>query len=96
MSNNIDRGAGAGFIEAAQSYFNQALPMEEVLRLRDHGVTSAYFRELSYNSQKFRPDEIVALIDNGVSLRFMSNLRKSGRQTLTASDLIKLVRHGLR
>ena len=75
MSNNIDRGAGASFIEAVQSYFNQALPMEEVLRLRDHGVTSAYFRELSYNGQKFRPDEIVALIDNGVSLRFISNLR---------------------
>jgi len=70
------------------------LTLEDYIRLRDHGVTTAFAADLQNAGYDLTAGRIVELRDHGVSSQFLNDLQRYGL-TPSASELVQLRDHGV-
>jgi len=70
------------------------LALEDYIRLRDHGVTTAFAEDLKNAGYDLTAGRMVELRDHGVSSRFLNDLRSYGLKP-AASELVQLRDHGV-
>ena len=72
-----------------------AVPVAELVRMRDHGVSVEFVRELAaLGYPKLSVDALVRLRDHGVSPGYVRELKALGYDRLTPDDLVMLRDHG--
>lgn len=83
----VDELAAAGY---------HGLSVDQLIRLRDHGVDGAYLaglRAAGYSGLSV--DDVVRLRDHGVDPSYIGAMRRAGYGGLSADDLIRLRDHGV-
>ena len=78
----------------AQAGYNN-LPVDDLIRLRDHGVSGSLIAGANSFFGHLSPDDLVALADHGISGSFLAELRAAGMPKFSASDVIRLRDHGV-
>jgi beta-lactamase regulating signal transducer with metallopeptidase domain len=77
---------------------NDVLPPEMLIKMRVHGVTPEYARDLAAISPayaNFVPEELVALRVQGVSASFVRELAELGYRSLSHRDLMSMAIQGV-
>lgn len=72
-----------------------SLPAGDLVRLRIHGVETAFAREARGLGYNFTPDDLVQLRIHGVDGGYLRTLRDAGMRNLTAGQIAKLKMHGV-
>jgi hypothetical protein len=70
------------------------LAVEDYIRLRDHGVTTAFAADLKNAGYDLSANRITEMRDHGVSSKFLNDLRSYGLKP-SASGLVQLHDHGV-
>jgi hypothetical protein len=70
------------------------LPVEQLIKLADHGVSSRYIRELkSLGYENVPVEQLIKLVDHGVSISFIEKARAAGHKEL--DQMIHLQNQGI-
>jgi hypothetical protein len=76
--------------------FFASLTAEQLVALRDSGVSRAYVGQMrSAGLNELHVEDLIELHDNGVTPRFVRDLREAGLADLTLDQLIELFCHGV-
>jgi hypothetical protein len=76
--------------------FFAGLTAEQLVALRDNGVSRAYVEQMrAAGLNELRVEDLIELHDNGVTPRFVRDLREAGLADLTRDQLIELFCHGV-
>jgi beta-lactamase regulating signal transducer with metallopeptidase domain len=72
------------------------LSVDQLLALRDHGVSGRLVRaSAAYFGGRVTPEQLTSLADHGVSTDYLDALRSDGVQGLAVSDVVSLADHGV-
>jgi hypothetical protein len=86
------QGRGDGHSEN----FVASLTAEELIALRDNGVSGAYVEQMhAAGLNRLRVKDLIKLYNNGVTPSFVLDLQEAGLADLTRDQLIKLFCHGV-
>jgi len=73
-----------------------AVPIDELVRARDHGVTADFVRELAaLGYPNLTLDQLIRMRDHGVTPDYAKALKALGYDGLAVEDLVTLRDHGL-
>jgi beta-lactamase regulating signal transducer with metallopeptidase domain len=78
----------------AQAGYNN-LSVDDLIRLRDHGVSGSLIAGATSFFGHPSPDDLVALADHGISNGFLAELRMTGMSLISATDVIRMRDHGV-
>jgi hypothetical protein len=82
-----------GWLAEIQAAGYRDLTVEQLVRLREHGVTGEYIRQIRAAGQELSVDGLLRFREHGVTAEFINALKQAGFQ-LKADDLIRLREHG--
>jgi nitrite reductase/ring-hydroxylating ferredoxin subunit len=83
-------------IDAVKAYGLTRVPAEELVAMRDHGVSATYLSGLTEAGYKgLTPAAMVDMRDHGVSASYINEVRSLGYANLTPAELTKLREHGV-
>jgi hypothetical protein len=86
---------GGDLLDALSRYGYTNLSVDELIALRDHGVSSWLITgAVSYFGHPSAAD-LVRLADHGISGAYLAELHSAGVQALPADDVIRLQDHGV-
>jgi beta-lactamase regulating signal transducer with metallopeptidase domain len=86
-SDFIDELAAAGY---------RGLSVDQLIRLRDHGVSGEYLAQLKAAGYANLPiEDVIRLRDHGVDPSFIGAMKSAGYGSLRIEDLIRLRDHGV-
>ena len=88
MDHDVNTDFIAGFI--AEGYA-PPLPLDMALKLKDHGVTVAFVRDLhGLGFPNISLEKVVEMVDHGVTIGFIDSWKKKIGKLLEPDDYIKL------
>jgi len=71
------------------------LPLDDYVRMRDHGVTPDYVESIrDAGLSKVTPRELVRLRDHGISASYVKRAREVFKETPTVDQIIRLRTRG--
>ena len=74
---------------------HRKLPLEQLIRVRDHGVGGEYARDMRQLGFAVPIDELVRARDHGVTVEFARDMAALGYTNLTLDNLIRIRDHGV-
>ena len=84
------------FIEGLRESGYQRIPLEEVIRLRNHGVSPEFIEGLKRAGYADLPiDQLIRLRNHGVTPEYIEKLKAQGFKSLSIDQLVKLRSHGI-
>lgn len=87
----------SGYVDAMAAVGYTKLSVDQLVEMKQHGVTPGYVRELKALGYQLPPVEtVVELIDHGVSIDYIKKLGALGYRNLSFDDLVEAVDHGVR
>ena len=73
------------------------LTIDEIIALKEHGISSAFLMGISQAGWgKIPPDELMALHAQGVQPNYLRSMRETGLYQLQIADVIRMKQHGVR
>jgi hypothetical protein len=74
----------------------ETLSVEQLVRMKDHGVTTGFIRDLARAGYAGLPvDDFIRLAKHGVTVEFIQGLRYLGYDDLSLDEIIRLKQHGV-
>jgi beta-lactamase regulating signal transducer with metallopeptidase domain len=86
--------AQPGWLEGIQAEGFRNLSVDQLIRLKENGVTADYIRQIRAAGLQPNSDELVRLRENGVTPAFIKDVKQMGYKDLTINDAIRLREHG--
>ena len=78
------------FIEGLRELGYQRIPLEEVIRLRDHGVSPEFIEGLKRAGYAGLPiDQLIRLQSHGVTPEYIEKMKAQGFKSLSIDQLVK-------
>src|SRR4029453_13463628 len=71
------------------------VPLEDVVRMKDHGVTPEYLADRKEILKDLTVAEVVRLRDHGITPGFVNHARSRGFKTTDPDELVRLKNGGL-
>jgi bla regulator protein blaR1 len=88
------QGAGSGFIEEMIALGYTNLSVDDLIDLKNHGVTPQLVRELKAQGyDKLTVEQLLRLASNGVSTQFIKELKDAGLEQAPIESLVRLQTH---
>jgi beta-lactamase regulating signal transducer with metallopeptidase domain len=85
------------YIDGMNSVGYTNLSVDQLITLRDHGVSPAYIRELKAAGYPLPPlTTAIMLVDHGVRISYIKKMSDMGYQKLSFDELIQAADHGVR
>jgi len=82
--------------DAGADDFFASLTPEQLIALRDHGVSRAFIEQMrAAGPDDASVDDLIELHDHGITPRFVRDLREAGFTELTRDELVELYDHGV-
>ena len=69
---------------------DSTVSIEEIDRLRDHGVEPDYLKEIRALPDHFSMSDISELRDHGITAKYIRDLHEMGMKNLTAAQIVHL------
>jgi hypothetical protein len=91
----VEHGVTVRYVDELGALGARNVPVDTLVRMRDHGVTPEMMRALQRAGYRLSPEELVRLVDHGVSERYIVALRDAGYAHVTADELLQLRDHGV-
>lgn len=89
------RKSGGDLLDALAKAGYNNLPVDDLIKLRDHGVTGELIADANAFFGHPSPGDLVTLADHGVSGMYLAQLRAAGMPKLSAADAIRMRDHGV-
>jgi beta-lactamase regulating signal transducer with metallopeptidase domain len=87
----------SGYVDAMAAVGYTKLSVDQLVEMKQHGVTPGYVRELKAMGYPLpSADTVVELIDHGVTIDYIKKLGALGYRNLAFDDLVEAVDHGVR
>ncbi len=91
-----DKASGS-YIDALAAVGYTNLSIEQLIKMKDHGVRPMYIRELKALGYQLPSVEMaIRLVDHGVNIGFIKKLAEMGYKKLSIEELIRARDHGVR
>ncbi|HET9392755.1 MAG TPA: M56 family metallopeptidase [Candidatus Rubrimentiphilum sp.] len=89
------RHPGTDLLDALSQAGYNNLSVDDLIRLRDHGVSGSLITGANSFFGHPSPNDLVMLADHGVSGSYLAELRAAGMPKFSAQDVIRLRDHGV-
>ena len=89
-------GQGGSFLAAVVAAGYGNLSVDEIIEMRDSGVSPEFLRSLAESGLKPSAKEVIELARSGVSGQYLRGLRDGGFKNLGIPDIIEAARSGVR
>jgi beta-lactamase regulating signal transducer with metallopeptidase domain len=83
-----------GWLAEIQATGYRNLTVDQLIRLKEHGVTGEYIRQIRAAGQELSADDLVRFREHGVTPEFINEVKGTGFKDVKANDLIRLREHG--
>jgi hypothetical protein len=83
-----------GWLAEIQAAGYRNLTVDQLIRLKEHGVTGEYIRQIRATGQELSADDLVRFREHGVTPEFINEVKGTGFKDVKANDLIRLREHG--
>jgi beta-lactamase regulating signal transducer with metallopeptidase domain len=83
-----------GWLAEIQAAGYRNLTVDQLIRLKEHGVTGEYIRQIRAAGQELSVDDLVRFREHGVTPEFINEVKGTGFKDVKANDLIRLREHG--
>ncbi|HYW52421.1 MAG TPA: hypothetical protein VE826_00555 [Dongiaceae bacterium] len=91
----LQHGVSPRYLNELAATGYRGLSIEQLVRLRDHGVGVDLIRAMQAAGYRLSPDDLVRLSDHGVNEKYLSAMRAAGYTNLTAEQFVTLRDHGV-
>jgi beta-lactamase regulating signal transducer with metallopeptidase domain len=92
---DVHGGPSDDLLDALAAAGMQNLPVDQLIALRDHGVTSLLVRSAVSYFGRVSANDLVYLADHGVGTQYIDVLRNSGVRGIGVRDAVQLMDHGV-
>jgi beta-lactamase regulating signal transducer with metallopeptidase domain len=87
----------SSYVDAMAAVGYTKLTVDQLIYMKEHGVTPGYVRELkALGYQLPSVETVVLLVDHGVNIGYIKKLGDLGYRNLSFDDLVEAVDHGVR
>jgi beta-lactamase regulating signal transducer with metallopeptidase domain len=83
-----------GWLAEIQAAGYHNLAVDQLIRLKEHGVTGEYIRQIRAAGQELSANDVVRFREHGVTADFINEVKGTGFKEVKADDLIRLREHG--
>ncbi|HYI93550.1 MAG TPA: M56 family metallopeptidase [Bryobacteraceae bacterium] len=88
---------GGSFLGALANAGYKDLSMEEIINLRNHGISASYLSAMNKAGWgKLTTAQLIQLRNHGVTPEYLQGMSEVGLKSLTLQDTIELANHGVR
>jgi len=88
-------GGSGDLLDALNAAGMRNLPVEQLISLRDHGVSAALVQSATSYFGRISADDLTYLADHGVGTPYLDALRGDGVTGISVKDAVRLMDHGV-
>ena len=91
---SVQEKSGSGnWLEGIEAAGYRDLDVDDLMRLKEHGIDSGYIRQIRASGFDLTPDELMRFKEHDINDNFINDLAQVGLRDLTADDLMRLREH---
>jgi beta-lactamase regulating signal transducer with metallopeptidase domain len=92
---SVNSNGSGDLLDALDQAGMRNLSVDELIALRDHGVSADLVRDAASYFGRLSARDLVYLADHGVGPNYIGTLRASGVRGISVEDAVKLMDHGV-